>query len=106
MRRVERTNMTTALHTPMGTPGQPWGSHEKSQWLARQTRKRSYADEVLSRTDLLRARFDVIEYGRLEYADQHFPLWAIRSRDWRDALPCALVTGGVHGYETSGVHGA
>jgi hypothetical protein len=33
-------------------------------------------------------------------------LFAIRSRGWRDELPCVLVTGGVHGYETSGVHGA
>ena len=31
---------------------------------------------------------------------------AVRSRDRDDDLPCMLVTGGVHGYETSGVHGA
>jgi hypothetical protein len=31
---------------------------------------------------------------------------AIRSRNWDEALPIALVTGGVHGYETSGVEGA
>jgi hypothetical protein len=30
----------------------------------------------------------------------------LKSRDWRDDLPVALVTGGVHGYETSGVQGA
>src|SRR3546814_15393440 len=54
----------------------------------------------------LRGRFDVFEYGRLEYAPDGYPLLAIRSRDWNDALPCVLVTGGVHGYETSGVHGA
>ena len=30
----------------------------------------------------------------------------MRSLEWRDDLPIALVTGGVHGYETSGVHGA
>ncbi|HET8940974.1 MAG TPA: M14 family metallocarboxypeptidase, partial [Rudaea sp.] len=34
------------------------------------------------------------------------PLFVLRSRDWRDAVPCMLVTGGVHGYETSGVMGA
>src|SRR5579875_300799 len=28
------------------------------------------------------------------------------SRGWRDDLPAVLVTGGVHGYETSGVQGA
>ncbi len=35
-----------------------------------------------------------------------YPLVALQSRDWRDDLPVVLVTGGVHGYETSGVHGA
>ena len=30
---------------------------------------------------------------------------ALRSRGWHSALPTVLVTGGVHGYETSGVHG-
>ncbi len=91
---------------PVGTPGQPWGAEEKAQWLSRQVRQRSYADEVLSKVDALRARFDVEQYGHLEYGDQSFPLFAIRSRDWNDALPIAVVTGGVHGYETSGVHGA
>ena len=51
--------------------------------------------------------FDVITYGTLEYApDGSYPLCALRSRAWNDALPVAMITGGVHGYETSGVHGA
>ena len=54
----------------------------------------------------LRARFDVVEYGRLDYAPDTYPLLSIRNRGWRDELPCALITGGMHGYETSGVHGA
>jgi len=91
---------------PIGTPGTPWGAAEKAQWLSSQVRHRSYADEVVSAIEPLRADFDVVEYGRLEYGDELFPLLAIRSRDWNDALPVALVTGGVHGYETSGVHGA
>jgi hypothetical protein len=61
---------------------------------------------VLRVVDTLRSRYDVVQYGCLEYHPHKFPLFAIKSRDWRDALPCALVTGGVHGYETSGVHGA
>jgi hypothetical protein len=48
----------------------------------------------------------VVQYGCLEYHPHKYPLFAIKSRAWRDTLPCALVTGGVHGYETSGVHGA
>jgi hypothetical protein len=91
---------------PIGTPGQPWGAAEKADWLSRQVRHRSYADEVVSVIERLRARFDVEEYGRLNYGDESFPLFAIRSRDWSDDRPLALVTGGVHGYETSGVHGA
>jgi hypothetical protein len=99
--------MTSTLASfPIGTPGQPWGAAEKIEWLSRQARRRSYADEVLDRIDALRSRFDVTEYGRLAYGDERFALFAIRSRGWRDELPNVLVTGGVHGYETSGVHGA
>jgi hypothetical protein len=91
---------------PIGTPLQPWGEAEKKTWRARQTPHRSYADDVVATVDRLRTRFDVSEYGRLEYAEGTYPLLAIRSRNWNDALPTILVTGGVHGYETSGVHGA
>lgn len=91
---------------PIGTPGQPWGDAERAQWLATQQRKRSYFDEVLPLIEALRARHDVGQYGELAYGEQRFPLYAIRNREWDDGLPWALVTGGVHGYETSGVHGA
>ncbi len=91
---------------PIGTPGKPWGAEEVAAWRSRQTRRRSYEADVLSMIETLRARFDVSEYGRLEYAPDSYPLYAIKSRDWRDELPTVLVTGGVHGYETSGVHGA
>jgi hypothetical protein len=92
---------------PVGTPGIPWGAAEKADWRARQHEHRSYAGEVVSKIDALRDRFDVVQYGELDYApDGRYPLFAIRSRDWDHALPVVLVTGGVHGYETSGVHGA
>ena len=90
-----------------GTPGQPWDDAERAQWRAQQSRKRSYADEVLVRIDALREAFEVIQYGEVDWGDDgRYPLFALRSRGWDDALPVALVTGGVHGYETSGVHGA
>ena len=99
--------MNTALTPyPIGTRGTPWGDTERAEWLAAQTRQRSYEAEVLSVIEGLRARFDVEEYGCLDYGTERYPLMAIRSRDWRDDLPVVLVTGGVHGYETSGVHGA
>lgn len=99
-------------HTyPIGTPGQAWGNAERDQWRGRQIRQRSYADDVLTAIEALRGRFDVELYGDVVYANDHhpaerFPLRALRSRDWQPGLPSVLVTGGVHGYETSGVHGA
>jgi hypothetical protein len=98
--------MTTHAPYPIGTPGIPWGKPEVATWLSRQTVKRSYEADVLRVVDTLRSRYDVIQYGCLEYRPHRYPLFAIKSRAWSDALPCALVTGGVHGYETSGVHGA
>ena len=99
--------MTTQSFYPIGTPGVAWGDSERAEWLSRQTRQRSYEADVLSAIDRLRARFDVEQYGQLDYGPSDtYPLFAIRSRGWRDDLPVMLVTGGVHGYETSGVHGA
>ncbi|MBQ0832650.1 M14 family metallocarboxypeptidase [Marinobacter sp.] len=99
--------MNTATESyPIGTPGTPWGDEERAEWLSRQSSKRSYESEVLSVIERLRSRFDVEQYGRLDYGTERYPLMAIRSRDWRDDLPVVLITGGVHGYETSGVHGA
>lgn len=98
--------MMTQTAYPIGTPGQPWGTAEKAAWLARQHRQRSYADDVLARVEALRQHFDVRSYGELDYAPDRYPLFALGSRDWDPALPVVLVTGGVHGYETSGVHGA
>src|SRR5687768_1158357 len=96
----------TSADYPIGSPGIAWGETERAQWLARQTRQRSYASDVLSALEGLSARFTVAEYGCLDYPPDHYRLFAVRSRDWDDARPVALVTGGVHGYETSGVHGA
>lgn len=98
--------MATTAFYPIGTPGQRWGAAEVALWLSQQTRKRSYEAEVRSVVETLRDRFDIEHYGELDYQGEFFPLLAIKSRGWREDLPYALVTGGVHGYETSGVHGA
>ena len=90
----------------LGTPGQPWGDAERAQWRSRLVRHRRYADDVVPRIERLRARWDVVQYGELVYDGEAFALLALRSRDADAALPVALVTGGVHGYETSGVQGA
>jgi len=48
----------------------------------------------------------VFEYGALSVDPERYPLFAVRAIDEDPALPWALITGGVHGYETSGVQGA
>jgi hypothetical protein len=98
--------MTTERFHPIGTPGQPWSEGDKAQWLSQQRILRHYEEDVVAAIEALSDRFDVVEYGRLDYAPDHYRLLALRSREWNDDLPVALVTGGVHGYETSGVHGA
>ncbi|MGO1892982.1 MAG: M14 family metallopeptidase [Luteimonas sp.] len=90
----------------IGTPGQPWGDTERALWKSRQQRLRSHQDDVVAAVEKLAADWDVSEYGALEYDARRYPLLVLKSRNWDDALPTMLVTGGVHGYETSGVHGA
>jgi hypothetical protein len=91
---------------PIGTPGVAWGDAEKTAWLSRQTIQRSYEDDVLRRIERASSFNEVFEYGRIASEPAAYPLMALKTRRWQDGLPCALVTGGVHGYETSGVHGA
>ena len=107
-RQTFQMSITTANPDPyrIGTPGRSWGAAEVSAWLAERSCRRSYASEVLSAIDALRSNHVVEQYGQLDHDPQRYPLYCIKSPTWRDELPCVLVTGGVHGYETSGVHGA
>ena len=98
--------MTDVVAYPVGTPGRAWGEAELDQWRARQVRHRRYDQDVLPRIAALADRFERIAYGQLDYAGESYPLYALRSRAWDASLPAALITGGVHGYETSGVMGA
>ena len=95
---------------PIGTPGTPWGAAEKTAWLARQHLKRSYADDVVAPLrQHLPASAELFQYGEIDYTRlglRRYPLYAVRSRVWQPDRPVVLVTGGVHGYETSGVQGA
>lgn len=84
----------------------PWGEAERSAWRARQLRQRSYADDVVQPIERMDARFERVHYATISAATEQYRLIALRTADWDPALPCALVTGGVHGYETSGVQGA
>ncbi|WP_104047202.1 M14 family metallopeptidase [Vibrio jasicida] len=98
--------MKSGYTYPIGTPGQPWGEAERKAWCEQRDVKRSYQEEVETKIDALRERFDVEQYGALSYDEARFPLFCIKTRNWDAAKPVVLVTGGVHGYETSGVHGA
>ncbi|WP_407833318.1 M14 family metallocarboxypeptidase [Vibrio rotiferianus] len=98
--------MKSGYTYPIGTPGQPWGEAERKAWCEQRDVKRSYQEEVVTKIDALRERFDVEQYGALSYDEARFPLFCIKTRNWDAAKPVVLVTGGVHGYETSGIHGA
>ena len=91
---------------PIGVQGQKWGSEEKIQWLKAQTIKRSYGAEVLAKLDKLKTNFDVEQYGALSYNEDKYPLFIVKTRAFDPSKPTILITGGVHGYETSGVQGA
>jgi len=90
----------------IGTPGLKWTPADVAKWRAERTKSRSYAEDVVAALEPLKATFDVVEYGGVEYGDVKHALYAVKSKEWRAGAPCVLVTGGVHGYETSGVHGA
>ena len=70
---------------PIGTPGMAWGATERAQWLAQQRKHRSFADEVETRIERLATRFDLVEYGQLDYPPDRYRQLALRSRGWRDA---------------------
>ncbi len=91
---------------PIGTPGEKWNNHNKIQWLAAQKIKRSYQQDVVTLIDELKSTLEVQQYGELNYAAGSYPLYALKTVNFDTNKATVLITGGVHGYETSGVHGA
>ena len=82
----------------------PTVQEEFAAWKAAQGNvQRSYKEEVLDKIDLLKEDFDVEQYGALSVDPERYPLMSIKTRNWDANKPNVLVTGGVHGYETSGV---
>lgn len=84
----------------------PWGETEKEAWFKEQKIKRSYLEEVVSKIQALGNKCEVSEYGALSINPKKYPLYLIKSKKFNPSNPTVLITGGVHGYETSGVHGA
>ncbi|MEL6981330.1 MAG: hypothetical protein AAFO29_02790, partial [Actinomycetota bacterium] len=88
---------------PIGTPGVPWNDEDRERWFRSQSIKRSYRDEVLAKIRSLSSTFRVADYGALSIDPERYPLRAITIDAAGPDAPWALITGGVHGYETSGV---
>lgn len=84
----------------------PWGKVEKENWYLKQTIKRSYRDEVVTKIEKLKTVFDVSQIGALSLDPAKYPVFLIRSKNIDPSKKTVVITGGVHGYETSGVHGA
>ena len=95
---------------PIGTPGSPWTEADKNTWFEKQEIKRSYQQEVLDKlkdlSDSFTKAFTKAQYGNLPIDSSRYPLYAFLNKAWDKNKPSILVSGGVHGYETSGVQGA
>ncbi len=83
-----------------------WQQSEKDKWYQEQKIKRSYLDEVVTKTLNLKSDFEIKQYGALLQNPERYPLYFIKSQNFNKSKKTVLITGGVHGYETSGVHGA
>jgi hypothetical protein len=94
----------------IGTPGKPWRDEEKAVWLSQQTIKRSYQQQVVTKVEAIGQDLSelviVEQYGALSFDPDTYTLWVIKTKNWQDDKPTVFITGGVHGYETSGVQGA
>eukprot|EP00591_Stephanopyxis_turris_P001825 CAMPEP_0195519498 /NCGR_PEP_ID=MMETSP0794_2-20130614/14900_1 /TAXON_ID=515487 /ORGANISM="Stephanopyxis turris, Strain CCMP 815" /LENGTH=363 /DNA_ID=CAMNT_0040648659 /DNA_START=42 /DNA_END=1133 /DNA_ORIENTATION=+ len=117
------TSPSIVLHpSAIGTAGKPWGVDEFNLWRETREKQRCYFTDIVPQIEALREEslFEVIQYGTLPFISKNcedvadtdtsgspsFPLFAVRTRDWSDSKPNVFITGGVHGYETSGVEGA
>jgi hypothetical protein len=90
----------------IGTLGVAWGEDEKQEWREQQSVKRSYRDEVVVKMNNLGSQFVVHSYGALPHDPERYNMYVARSANMDLDKPTVLITGGVHGYETSGVQGA
>ena len=97
---------TVPTFYPIGTLGKPWGEQERQLWRKQTEKQRDYQADVVSKIQALKDKFDIEQYGEVSYHPARLPLFCLKSKNWDSAKPVVLITGGVHGYETSGVHGA
>lgn len=83
-----------------------WGAAEKSQWLAEASFEKNYEQDVLDRIFALPDSYRIEKYGQLSHNPARYPLFALLCAEWSAKLPTALITAGVHGYETGGIYAA
>lgn len=83
----------------------PWNNLDKENWLNNQKIQRSYKNDVLEKISLFENDFDISCYGQLSYDKDKYKIYSIKSKNFDKNKKNVLITGGVHGYETSGVHG-
>ncbi|HAS8419295.1 TPA: DUF2817 domain-containing protein [Vibrio vulnificus] len=98
--------MKTHSTYPIGIAGQKWGDEERLAWRQQTHIKREYQLEVVPKILTLAEEFELEQYGALSYDPARYPLYCLKTKAWDESKPTVLITGGVHGYETSGVHGA
>lgn len=98
--------MSDKVLSSNGVSPKKWGAAEKIMWLSEQTIQRSYLDDVVSKINNLSELFTVEQYGALSFDPEKYPLFVVKNTSWDENKQTIIVTGGVHGYETSGVHGA
>lgn len=84
----------------------PWGLAEKETWFKQQPIRRSYLKDVVTKIERLKMSYDVVQYGTLSLNPSHYPLFLVKTKNFNPKKKTIVITGGVHGYETSGVHGA
>lgn len=94
------------MRYPIGKQGVAWGAEELSLWQSQVEIKRPYQDLVVDRIYALSELFRIGRYGALSCDPLRYPLFSIEMLEPNSELPWVLISGGVHGYETSGVLGA
>ena len=83
-----------------------WQQTEKENWFRQQTVQRFYRDQGVAQINALKADFEISQYGALTLNPERYPLYLLKSKNFDPAKKTILISGGVRGYETSGVHGA
>ena len=83
-----------------------WGDAEKTNWFRDQHIQRAYKTDIVEKILALKDRFEVSQYGALSANPELYPVYLVKTKSFDPSKRTILITGGVHGYETSGVYGA